>query len=1095
MATLTVLFTDLVDSTGLRVRLGEELADKVRVVHDRLVVSAIETNNGRVVKHTGDGFLATFEGASDGIGAAIAIQQAIDTHSRRDVNDALRVRIGLSVGDVTLAEDDDCFGLPVVEAQRLESAAEPGQILCSSLVRVLARGRGGHEFHSVGPLELKGLAEPLDADEVRWDALDDTSGGHDTLPPVLTNLGGFGFAGREEERATIAREWERAVAGETRVVLLAGEPGVGKTRLVAEAVGDLMARGATVIGGRCDELIGAPYQPFAEALRAQLRAHGAATELGPLAGELARLVPDVTEVVPGLRPPLDADPEAERVKLFDGVREWLAASAGEGLVLVLDDLHWADLGTLLLFRHVVQHDAVPRVLVVGTYRDTDLDRTHPLSSMLADFRRSFDVTRLAIGGLDESGVIDLVTGAAGHALDADGLTLARSLHAETDGNAFFVSEVLRHLGESGVVKREDGMWVAGREAGEFALPEGVREVVGRRLSMLPATTQETLAVASVVGASFTLDVLAAVSGEDGDLIVEFLEPARRGNLVVETGIGTYRFAHALVRSTLHHELSSTRRSRLHRRVATTLEARVADDAMTVTDAAELAYHWSEANAAGAPEEALVYSRRAAELAWAAAAPAEAARWYRHALELLDGEGSALLTCELTLALGEAELFAEIERNKETLRSAARMAEDIGNVDLMARALTLSMRSSFDRGQPADLEKIELLERALAKADDADPSIRAAVLAALAIEMIYIKDSDRQIEYYQSALAAAERVDDPDDRFLLESRANRARPWSLYTSAAAAEHVGDADLEAAWGSKSILNRIESASRTFWSGGMLGDRALMDRGTERHRQLIETGHPICASAMAMVELELALIAGRLDDAEIAGEHVRNRWSGRSTAEAETWYASMQYQVIRERGQLSFLTDYVVLRANETDTDRVPGILSALAGIALAESDRPDEAFAIVEERGVNGFRDIPDDAALLIARAAWAHTAALVGHRPAAGVLFDMLAQDPAQHLLTGGWYLGSSAYYLGLLAATLDRNEEASAWYEQALRDHETLDTPPWIARTCIDWAAHEHTLGHDEHARELAQQALDAIGDLQLEASRTRATALLQSLG
>jgi class 3 adenylate cyclase len=261
--TRTVLFTDLVESTAMRVRLGEEQADEVRRRHDAVINAAITEHHGELVKHTGDGVMATFEGTSDALAAAVAIQQNLDLANRSHPEDPLRVRVGISVGDVS-AEGDDCFGLPVVEAQRLEAAAQPGQILCSSVVKLLARGRGGHTFRSVGALELKGLDDAVDAEEVDWQPL--ALPAAEDLPPALAYRGTFPFSGRVAARGQILDHWHACRDGATNVVLLAGEPGVGKTRLASEVAREVQLEGGLVIAGRCDELVGTPYQPFAEAL-------------------------------------------------------------------------------------------------------------------------------------------------------------------------------------------------------------------------------------------------------------------------------------------------------------------------------------------------------------------------------------------------------------------------------------------------------------------------------------------------------------------------------------------------------------------------------------------------------------------------------------------------------------------------------------------------------------------------------------------------------------------------------------------------------------------------------------------------------------
>ncbi|MDQ1508024.1 MAG: hypothetical protein QOD57_5751 [Actinomycetota bacterium] len=259
-STATVLFTDLVGSTELRSQLGEDAAEQLRHQHDELVGGAVESSRGNVVKNLGDGVMATFAGASDAVEAAVGIQQAIGRHNRSSAA-VLEVRIGISAGDVAF-EGDDCFGTPVIEAARLCGAARGGQILASDIVRWLA-GSGGGTFTPIGSLELKGLPAPVPAVEVHWEPITVSSV---PLPGFLTDIGRI-FVGRDGELERLSQLWNEAAGGELRVALLAGEPGVGKTRLAAELAGRVHDEGATVLAGRCDEDLGVPYQPFVEALR------------------------------------------------------------------------------------------------------------------------------------------------------------------------------------------------------------------------------------------------------------------------------------------------------------------------------------------------------------------------------------------------------------------------------------------------------------------------------------------------------------------------------------------------------------------------------------------------------------------------------------------------------------------------------------------------------------------------------------------------------------------------------------------------------------------------------------------------------------
>ena len=342
-----MMFTDLAGSTAMRARLGEEAADRLRDVHDALLTDAITAHGGRVVKQLGDGLMAAFPSAAGAVSAAVALQQEIDRSNRRGTTEAMRVRVGISTGDVTF-EGGDCFGLPVVEAQRLEASAEPGTIRCAEMVRLLARGRGGHEFVSLGELSLKGLAESLLACEVRWTplAIEVPANVELGLPPVFAHAGGLPFSGRADVFDQLVDAWKRSTAGGFETVLLAGEPGVGKTRLAQELASRVHGGGGLVLAGRCDEDVTVPFQAFGAALDWQLKQTAVDARLAALgdhAGDLVRLVPDLPNRVVELPPALKDDADTERYRLFQAVASWLSiGGVDRARLLVIDDLHWAD---------------------------------------------------------------------------------------------------------------------------------------------------------------------------------------------------------------------------------------------------------------------------------------------------------------------------------------------------------------------------------------------------------------------------------------------------------------------------------------------------------------------------------------------------------------------------------------------------------------------------------------------------------------------------------------------------------------------------------------------------------------------------------
>ena len=627
----------------------------------------------------------------------------------------------------------------------------------TEIVRALAGTAGGHVYAPVGALELKGLPAPVPACEVTWVPL---AGPLLPMPGLLTRAGRI-FVGREEELERLLGLWKEATAGERRLALLAGEPGIGKTRLAVELAGAVRESGGVVLAGRCDEDLGVPYQPFVEALRHYVSC-AEERRLGRYGGELARLLPELTDLVPGLPEPLRSDPETERYRLFDALVGWLSEVSAEApVLLVLDDLHWAAKPTLLLLRHVLRSPEPLRLLVVGTYRDSDIGRGHPMSDLLAELRRDGGVERLAISGLDAAGVTAFVEAAAGHSLD-DGAAqeLPRVVWRETEGNPFFVAEVLRHLSESQAIEQRDGRWVVRADLGELGIPEGVRDVVGRRLSHLAESTNRLLGVAAVVGLEFEPAVVERAGGVEEDDLLAALEEAILARLLVEVPGPRYRFAHALVRATLYDELTGARRVAIHRRVAEAIESlhgRALDDHLP-----SLAHHWARASAPAADSaRAVDYATRAGDRALAQLAPDEAIAYYRQALELLDAAESAEeQRIPLLIGMGEAQRQAGDPAHRETLLSAARLAAERGDARALARAVLANARGIFSSvvGEVDD-DRVASLEAALEATGDDDAPTRARLLAALAQEIVFAGDRERRMPLADEALAIARRSGD------------------------------------------------------------------------------------------------------------------------------------------------------------------------------------------------------------------------------------------------------------------------------------------------------------------------------------------------
>jgi class 3 adenylate cyclase/pimeloyl-ACP methyl ester carboxylesterase len=566
IGTVTVLFTDLERSTEILQKLGDDEAQVLWRTHFRLLRNAVAARGGQEVKNLGDGLMVVFGSALDALACAVAMQQAVHRHNQQqEEHHRLQVRVGLHVGE-PIRDEDDYFGMPVVVAKRLCDRAQGGQIFASDLVRRLVGSRGSHTFRDLESLSLKGIPEPLPACEVVWELVTEEPAAPLPLPPLLASSERTTFVGRERELERLRRHWERVRAGQRQLVLLTGEPGIGKTRLAAEFALAAHAEGATVLFGRSDEAAALPYQPFVEALCHYVAAcplNELRAGLGATGAELTRLVPELAERLPDLPVPPPMAPERERYRLYDALAALLArASQAIPIVLVLDDLHWADNPTLLLLKYIVRSPEQSPLLVLGAYREMELARTHPLSETLADLRRDRAFQRVSLKGLDEGDVGALISAWGGQETPR---AFIHAVHELTEGNPFFIEEVLRHLAETGIIYQRDGRWTTDMTVEQMGIPEGVKEVIGRRLSRLSHECNSILTIASVIGREFGLDALERASDLSSDRLLELLEEAVAARVVAEVPhmVGRYSFSHALIYETLYDELTTTRRVRLH----------------------------------------------------------------------------------------------------------------------------------------------------------------------------------------------------------------------------------------------------------------------------------------------------------------------------------------------------------------------------------------------------------------------------------------------------------------------------------------------------------------------------------------------------
>ncbi|MBV8303650.1 MAG: AAA family ATPase, partial [Acidimicrobiia bacterium] len=746
VAVVTLLFTDIVGSTELLARLGDDAFEQVRRKHFVLLSELVKAAGGSEVKKLGDGLMAVFASAVDAVTCATAIQRAVARQRPVDGEGRVEVRVGLQVGE-PIRDEEDYFGTPVVMAKRLCDLGTGGQVLTTSLVRDLVGSRSTATFKSLGPRTLKGFAEPLEVYELDWQTA--PSAARPALPAPLRMEGPF--VGRVGELATLEALLKAASDG-CQIALVGGEAGIGKTRLAAE----LAARAAdtcTVLYGRCEPANLIAYQPFVQAFEAHLDTARAA--LGAHFGDITPLFPTVTPAdEASFAPETLGDHDAARYRLFESVRVVLAEFGP--VLIVLDDLHWADRPSLLLLQHLLRTSQELPLMVVAGYRRSELARDHPLSHLLADLRRGGPVTRLSLGGLSESDITELLHAdpASESAVEAVAQTVAEA----TGGNPYFVIETLRHLRTLGVLDEDGRPTTASVDVSQLEVAEGIRELIGWQLGRLSPAANRLLAVGAVIGPVFSIDVVSKVVDLGEEELLDALDEALDSELVVEEGQRS-TFTHALVRETVYAELSTTRRTRLHAQVANALVELSGNQ--PDRHVAEIAHHYTEAAVGVAdPRDALRFAIRAAELARERLAFEQAIDLLEPAIALFPADTPANeLMATALLVLGDAQRRSGEPRYRQTLERAAVAGRDAGDATVLAQAALASSRAVFSQVGQVDPALVTLLEEALGALPAEDTPIRARLLANLAAALLFSGEWERRLSLADEALAMARRLGD------------------------------------------------------------------------------------------------------------------------------------------------------------------------------------------------------------------------------------------------------------------------------------------------------------------------------------------------
>jgi DNA-binding SARP family transcriptional activator len=841
-------------------------------------------------------------------------------------------------------------------------------------------------------LQLLGPAPPPRTAATVADAQSPTDPGSGASTPAP-------FVGRDAELAVLGAAWDRAAGGARHVVVVTGEAGIGKTRLATEAARRVAAQGGLVLFGRCDEEAIVPYQPIVEALDGYV----AATPADELRAMDDAAWAELAAVLPSLHgtAPAGGGPDG-RARLFDAVTTLVASAAADRpVLLVLDDLQWADDDTLLLVRHLLRRAGDAPVLVVAISRDHDVAPGSVLGDVIHALDRDGWVRRLPLAGLEESDVRTLVRQSVSTPRDHAALT--RRLVAETAGNPFLVTEMLR----------------TPLDAADAPIPVGVQELVVGRLGRLDDTAIDLLRAAAVAGASFELDLVAA-AGLDEVATLDALDAALGSGLVAEETAERYRFPHDIVRRTLVAQLSGARRRALHARLAEAIESQRADRLHAYT--AILAHHTSSAAGPRGDRRAVRWSRAAAAQATERRALVEAVRLERQALTHVpadDGSERAEVLTDLAMAL----LAAGDPGGEPTLIEAAAVARRHGRFDLLARAaLALAERT----GERPELrtDAGALVEAALESFRPADEDGRLVHARLLARAAALAgpggpRPADEALDVLRRRLDALGGADRLDERIALAN-----------DLAVLADAAGDA-----------ASAVVAAHERAMAATLAGD----DETAQACLRVIEeaaakTDDRVAAALVAEHEAAKAAMTGHFDDAVVAVEAAARAHSLVDGPEAAAVVAR------RHRAVLAWMLSSPAALPADLGPSEGP---DAAADAALEHLVRGDADRARLVARDlVAGVRPLPTGDELPHALGVLALVAADLRDAALVDPVRALLA--PHADLTCGIGYrtfAGVAAFHLGRLAAVTGDWADAERHMLAALRRFSALRARPWVAFT------------------------------------------------
>ena len=927
------------------------------------------------------------------------------------------------------------------------------------------------------PPSAKDVGEQLDAIVGGVDPASSSGVDHVDANQIESLAGGV-FVGREDETKELRTALADALSGKGKIVLLTGEPGIGKTRMAEELATYARLRNAQVLWGRCHERAGQPsYWPWVQAIRSYVHTRdlqALVSDMGSGAAEIAQVVTEIGDRLPGLASPPVLEPEQARFRLFDSITTFLKnASNREPLVIVLDDVQWADEASLLLLQFLAKEIQSARVLVVGTVRDTELDREQPSARVLAELTKEPVTSTVALTGLTTDEVTQFVELSTGQTA-APGLPEA--LYKQAEGNPFVTSEIVKLLASDG--RLDEG---ATSTSWSVVIPDGVRAVVIKRVEHLSESCRDFLASAVVVGREFDLRVVERASGVSVEAAVDALDELTVARLVeeIEEGTGRYRFSHAITRDTLYQDQPASKRLELHRNVGEFLESVYGTE--SGSHIGQLAYHFTEAAKAGTAEKAVKYARQAGDHALQRLAFEDAGAHYRRALQSLaftEREDSKL-KAELLIAQGTAATrTAGVGDAKEPLQEAVAIAKEIGDVRLVALGALAYARTSFS-AHAMETEHIALLEDALAMVGGSDVALRARLCSQLAAALAWHEDVERRDELSDEALALSREADDPEGRL----------------------EILIAWLEANWRHDRLDRRLEVSRDLIVAGQEFGALWHEAHGHLRlFSSLLEVGDVPGADDEAQLFSDMvqknkfrrlegwsraypamkAIFEGRFDEADVLVPQTLAAFQRCSQPDALLLFG-FQLLVLRMcQGRMVELEPAI-----RGVVAQYRDVTAAQVGMAFYQTQvgNKEEARKDFDELAKENFSDLARDQSWLGALLQLAEVCGYVEDAERAKTLYELIVEyaDRNAVLSLGVACTGSVAHHVALMALTAGLIDEAEAQFEAALEANERMKTPPFLARTQYEFARMLVKRGGDgdiEKAQRLIAKSLETAEDI-----------------